>query len=193
MSFRSEPMLWIHLSGLATTPLSLGLVIGKLIVAEWLEVAIVLCTGLPVLWMRWQRPFYIFAILAIALKHERLTHEQLCQILSLIHTRDRKILAGVTAVLLVAVLLQLYQMSPALAVSMLSPQWRILGLSVAALTFALSNLFCHPVSVARVLVTSDAEFAATPPYPQERIAPDFTTLGLQVNRILPTADINTNN
>jgi len=36
-----------------------------------------------------------------------------------------------------------------------------------------------------VFVTSDAELAATEPYPLEKISPDFTILGLPVNQILP--------
>jgi hypothetical protein len=34
-------------------------------------------------------------------------------------------------------------------------------------------------------VTSETEFAATEPYPLERIPKDFTIVGLQVNQILP--------
>jgi len=63
-------------------------------------------------------------------------------------------------------------------------------LRVAKRSIALaSNLFFQiPVSVARMFVTSDAEFAATEPYPLEKISPDFTILGLPVNQILPLSD-----
>lgn len=76
------------------------------------------------------------------------------------------------------------------------------------------DVFWHPLSVARVFVTSDAEFAATKPFFKERIPPvtqvlrgdiagsiamkqfadrlhryeanSLTIGGLQVNQILPT-------
>ncbi|MUL36371.1 low-complexity tail membrane protein [Gloeocapsopsis dulcis] len=191
MSFRSEPMLWIHLSGLAVVPICLelcllGLALGDPIFPVWLEVSLVAAIGVvPVLWMQLQRPFYIFAILAIALKQEKLTTQQ-CQILSLINTRVNKILALVAAVLLVTVLWQLYQIAPVAALDLFPSKWRVLGLLLAGCSFALGNLFFQiPLSVVRVLVTSDAEFAATKPYSQEKIAPDFTILGLQVNQLIP--------
>ncbi|PPS45433.1 low-complexity tail membrane protein [Chroococcidiopsis sp. TS-821] len=191
MSFRSEPILWIHLSGLAAVPLCLdacllGLAVGDPVFPVWLEVSLVAAIGVvPVVWMQVQRPFYIFAVLAIALKQEKLTIQQR-QILSLINTRASKVLAILTAVLLVTVLWQLYQTAPMVALSLLPREWRIVGLLLAGCSFAFANLFFQiPVSVMRVLVTSDAEFAVIKPYPQEKIAPDFTILGLQVNQLLP--------
>ncbi|AFZ30117.1 hypothetical protein Glo7428_1556 [Gloeocapsa sp. PCC 7428] len=191
MSFRSEPMLWIHLSGLAVVPICLdvcllGLAVGDPVLPIWLEVALVAAMGVvPVVWMQLQRPFYIFAVLAIALKQEKLTTQQR-QILSLINTRINKVLTILAAVLLVTVLWQLYQIAPVVALTLFPREWRILGLLLAGCSFAFANLFFQiPVSVMRVLVTSDAEFAAIKPYPQENIAPDFTILGLQVNQLLP--------
>lgn len=192
MSFRSEPILWIHLAGLAVVPLSLelclvGLAVGDPIWPVWLELLIVAALGVvPVLWMQLTRPFYIFAILAIALKQEQLALQER-KILSLINTRLNRLLAVMTAVFLVVVLWQLYCVAPlAAALNRFPPEWRILGLLLAGFSFLASNLFLQiPVSVARVFVTSDAEFAATEPYPVERITPDFTIIGLRVNKILP--------
>lgn len=198
MSFRSEPMLWIHLCGLAVVPICLelcllGLAIGDPILPMWFEMSLVAAIGVvPVLWMQLQRPFYIFAILAIALKQEKLTTQQR-QILSLINTRANKILAVLAAVLLVVVLRHLYQIAP-IAASTFHNVWRMLGLLLAGVSFALGNLFFQiPLSAIRVLVTSDAEFAATKPYSQEKIALDFTILGLQVNQLLPIANTHTEN
>lgn len=191
-SFRSEPILWIHLAGLAVVPIFLelcllGLAVNDPLLPAWLELFIVAAVGVvPVLWMQLSRPFYIFAILAIALKQEQLSSEQR-KILSLINTRLNRVLAVVAAVFLVGVLWQLYRVAPlAAGRAPFLPEWRGLGLLSASMAFLASNLFFQiPVSVARMFVTSDAEFAATEPYPLEKISPDFTILGLPVNQILP--------
>ena len=191
-SFRSEPILWIHVAGLATLPIFLLLCLLFLSVGEplfpvWMELLLVAATGLiPLLWMQLRRPFYIFAILGIALKPENLTEQQR-KILCLINTKLNRVLALLSAILSIFVLWQLYQAAP-LVVNITSqlPQWRILGLALAALTFLASNLFLQiPVSVARVLVTNDTEFAAIEPLTLEKINQDFTILGVRVNKILP--------
>ncbi|BAB75532.1 low-complexity tail membrane protein [Anabaena sp. FACHB-709] len=191
-SFRSEPILWIHVAGLATLPIFLLLCllflsVGEPLLPVWMELLLVAATGLiPLLWMQLRRPFYIFAILGIALKPENLTEQQR-KILCLINTKLNRVLALLSAILSIFVLWQLYQAAP-LVVNITSqlPQWRILGLALAALTFLASNLFLQiPVSVARVLVTNDTEFAAIEPLPLEKINQDFTILGVRVNKILP--------
>lgn len=191
-SFRSEPILWIHVAGLAAVPIFLelcllGLAVGTPLLPVWVELFLIATIGVvPVLWMQLNRPFYVFAVLAIALKQEQLTKQQR-QILSLINTRLNRILAVLSALFLIGVLWRLYYVAPlAATVAPFSSEWRGLGLLIAGLAFLASNLFLQiPVSVARVFVTSDAEFAATQPYPVEKIMPDFTILGLQVNQILP--------
>ncbi|ABA21488.1 conserved hypothetical protein [Trichormus variabilis ATCC 29413] len=191
-SFRSEPILWIHVAGLATLPIFLLLCllflsVGEPLLPVWMELLLVAAAGvIPLLWMQLRRPFYIFAILGIALKPENLTEQQR-KILCLINTKLNRVLALLSAILSIFVLWQLYQAAP-LVVNMTSqlPQWRILGLALAALTFLASNLFLQiPVSVARVLVTNDTEFAAIEPLPLEKINQDFTILGVRVNKILP--------
>jgi len=191
-SFRSEPILWIHVAGLATLPIFLVLCllflsVGEPLLPMWMELFIVAAIGIvPLLWMQLHRPFYIFAILGIALKPENLTERQR-KILCLINTKLNRMLSLVTAVLLVWVLWYLYQVAPMVAnVAKFLPQWRSLGLLLAGLAFLASNLFLQiPVSVARVLVTNDTEFAATEPLSLEKIKQDFTILGVRVNRILP--------
>jgi hypothetical protein len=191
-SFRSEPFLWIHLTGLATLPIFLqlcwlGLAVGDPILPAWLEFSTVAATGvLPVLWMQLSRPFLIFAVLGVAQKPSQLDEQQR-KVLRLIRTTSNRLLAMVAAGLLVSVLWWLYRTAPiAASVLPLSSSWRWLGLLVAGITFLASNLFFQiPVSVARVFVTSETEFSKTKPYPVERIARDFTIIGWQVNRILP--------
>lgn len=175
-SFRSEPMLWVHVAGLAALPIFLelcllGLAVGAPVLPVWLELFIVAGIGVvPVLWMQLRRPFYIFAIIAFALKHEKLTPVQR-QILSLINSRLNRVLAVTAAVFLVGVLWQLYRKAPLAApVAPFPPEWHVLGLLLGGIAFSLANLFLQiPLSVARVFVTSDAEFAATEPYPLEKI------------------------
>lgn len=191
-SFRSEPILWIHVAGLATLPVFLVLCLLFLSVGEpflpvWMELFLVAAIGIvPLLWMQLRRPFYIFALLGIALKPENLTERQR-KILCLINTKLNRILALVAAVLSVWMLWYLYQIAPLVAnTAKFLPQWRSLGLLFAGLAFLASNLFLQiPVSVMRVLVTNDTEFAAIEPLSLEKIKQDFTILGVRVNQILP--------
>jgi hypothetical protein len=191
-SFRSEPILWIHVAGLATLPIFLFLCllflsIGEPILPVWMELFLVAAIGVvPLLWMQWSRPFYIFAILGVALKPENLTEQQR-KILCLINTNLNRPLALLAAILLVGVLWQIYPITPLVAnIASFLPQWRSVGLLLAALAFLASNLFLQiPVSVARVLVTNDTEFAAIKPLPLEKIQQDFTIVGVRVNQILP--------
>ncbi|MBD6617620.1 low-complexity tail membrane protein [Komarekiella sp. 'clone 1'] len=191
-SFRSEPILWIHIAGLATLPIFLVLCLlflsmGEPMLPMWMELFLVATIGIvPLLWMQLRRPFYIFAILGIALKPENLTERQR-KILCLINTKLNRMLSLLAAVLLVWVLWHLYQVAPMVAnVAKFLPQWRSLGLLLAALAFLASNLFLQiPVSVARILVTNDTDFAAAEALSLEKIKQDFTILGVRVNRILP--------
>ncbi|MBW4560225.1 MAG: low-complexity tail membrane protein [Mojavia pulchra JT2-VF2] len=191
-SFRSEPILWIHVAGLATLPVFLFLCllflsVGKPLLPVWMELLLVATIGVvPLLWMQLHRPFYIFAILGVALKPENLTEQQR-KILCLIYKNLSRVPAVLAAVLLLGVLWQIYQVAPLVAnLASFLPQWRGMGLLLAALAFLASNLFLQiPVSVAQVLVTNDTEFAAIEPLPLEKIQQNFTILGVRVNQILP--------
>ncbi len=191
-SFWSDPYLWIHLAGLAALPIwlelcFLGLAVGYPILPVWLELALVAIAGIaPILWMQWQRPFYIFSLLAIALKPENLTLPQR-QLLTRFKSTQNRLLAVAVAVLLAIILRQLYVFAPiGTAVVPFAIESRGLGLLVAAIAFLASNLFLQvPISVASVMLTSDAAFASTEPYPSAQIAQDFTRLGLPVSQLLP--------
>ncbi|MBH8564257.1 low-complexity tail membrane protein [Nostoc sp. CENA67] len=191
-SFRSEPILWIHVAGLATLPILLTmcllfLSVGKPVLPVWMELCLVGSVGiLPLLWMQLRRPFYIFAILGVAVKPENLTEQQR-KILCLTNTKLNHVLSFLVAILAIGILWQLYQISPqVIKLASFLPQWRSLGLVLAALTFLASNLFLQiPVSAARILVTNDTEFAALEPLSLEKIKQDFTIFGVRVNQILP--------
>ncbi|NEO98982.1 MAG: low-complexity tail membrane protein [Symploca sp. SIO2E9] len=195
-SFWKEPLLWIHLAGLAALPLALemvwwGLAIGDPIVPVWIELMLIAALGiLPVLWMQLTSPFDIFSVLVVAIKPEKLTQEQR-SLLSLFKTKKNSVLTIAAGLLMLWVLWQIYRVAPlAATVAPLSSGWRLAGLLGAGLAFGLSNLFLQvPLSVAQVLLTRESEFVATEPYPVEKIRQDFTIPGLQVNRILPFTEL----
>ncbi|MEA5510065.1 low-complexity tail membrane protein [Crocosphaera sp. UHCC 0190] len=194
-NFRLEPFLWIHLAGIAVAPLlllvmGLGLAVGDPLPFYWLELLLVVTVGiLPILWMQWTRPFDIFSILIVAIKPNSLTPDQR-KILTLLKTRKNKIFNTIAALVLLGIAWQLYHWAPLGAITaQMLPQWRILGLIIAAIAFLLSNLFIQiPVSVVGVLLTSQQQWLNTAPYDLEKILKDFTILGLRVNKIflIPT-------
>lgn len=191
-SFWTEPFLWIHLAGLAALPLTLeliwlGLAIGTPLLPVWLEFLLVAVVGIaPVLWMQLTQPFDIFSILIVAMKPEQLTQEQR-KILSLFRRKTSPVLAIAGAVLMVVILWQIYRVAPVAApVAPLPPQWHMIGLLGASVAFLASHLFLQvPLSVAQVLLTSESDFAASEPYPIEKVSKDFTIPGVRVNKILP--------
>lgn len=168
---------------------ALGLAVGDPLFPAWLEVGLIGAIGIiPVLVMQWFRPFDIFSILVVSLKHEHLTPNQR-RLLSCFRRQDIQGVAIAGAVFLIWVLGKIYQASPAMATAAsFLPQWRLLGLMIASLSFLASNLFFQiPLSVIRVLLLKDSTFAATEPYPVTQISQDFTIPGIGVNRILPLA------
>jgi hypothetical protein len=140
----------------------------------------------PVLWMQWFRPFYIFSILVVAVKPQNLTSLQ-HRILTRFKTKLNKGIALFVAVLLAVILWQLYRFAPlAASVAPFPPSWRWARLLLAACAFLASNLFLQvSTSVMAVLLTPESEFAATKPYVLEKIRQDFTIAGWQVDRLLP--------
>ncbi|MBI4782345.1 MAG: low-complexity tail membrane protein [Oscillatoriophycideae cyanobacterium NC_groundwater_1537_Pr4_S-0.65um_50_18] len=192
-SFWSDPYLWVHLAGAAAVPIFLeicllGLGVGNPLRPMALEFVLVGAVGIaPVLWMQWQKPFSIFSLVILALKPEQLTIDQR-RILKLFKAPLERVIAVITSVVLLALLWQLYQIAPiASEVTPFGRFGRLGGVLVAAIAFLGCNLFLQiPISVLQVLFTSEKQFAATEPYPTERIAQDFTLLGLPVRQILPT-------
>lgn len=191
-SFWSDPYLWIHLAGLAALPIFLevcvaGLAVGDPFLPAWLEILLVAVFGIaPILWMQWQRPFYIFSLVALALKPEQLTEDQR-RLLTLFQSQRNRILSLLVPIALFMLLRQLYDAAVIAAdVVPLPAEWRGAGLLLAAIAFLGCNLFAQvPVSVLSVMLTSESAFAATVPYPLEQIRSRFTLLGLPVNQILP--------
>jgi hypothetical protein len=192
MRIRSDPYLWIHAAGLAVVPIALllcwlGLAVGDPALPMGVELGLVAIVGIaPVVWMQLQKPFYIFSLVAVALKPEKLTDDQR-RILTLFKTRTRLIWVGLGSLFLFLLLRQIYLIAPiASEFAPLAPSLRVLGLGWAAITFLASNLFLQvPLSVIQVLLTSDQQFAATQPYSTEQISQSFSIFGLRVNQLVP--------
>ncbi|MEM9163267.1 MAG: low-complexity tail membrane protein [Cyanobacteria bacterium P01_F01_bin.4] len=195
-AFRQEPYLWLHLTGLALVPLWLDICLAGLATADpvlpvGLEMALISMVGtLPILWMQWQRPFYIFSLGMVALEPAALTPTQR-QMLSLMRSQWVRAATLGGAGLLVLILWQLYQMAPIAATT--TPfvgMGRLGGLVIAAMAFLAANLFTQvPIMVLRVLLASPTEVQTVPTYPAERVKPDFWSVGLWVTWILPDLQV----
>jgi hypothetical protein len=195
-AFWSDPYLWIHLAGIAAVPIALlicllGLSIGDPILPVWLELALIAIAGIvPIAWMQLRRPFYIFGLLAVAIHPETLSPDQR-RILTLLRTRPSPLGVMGAAVVLGLILQQLYAI--AINWTLIPFTARGLGLGLAAIGFLLSNLFLQvPLSVAQVILTSEAEFNTTAATPPADIADHFLILGLRVQRILPAENVISN-
>ncbi|MBE9078820.1 low-complexity tail membrane protein [Romeria aff. gracilis LEGE 07310] len=192
MAARRDPYLWVHLAGLAAVPLFLelclaGLATGRPVLPARAELAGVAITGIvPVVWMQWRRPFYIFSLVLLAIRPAELSLERR-QLLPLFRSGLTKLLTLGGAVLAGFLLWQLYRLAPLAAESTpLAGQPHLVGLLVAALSFLGFNLFLQvPLSVLRVLLADEKQLADATPYEADAIATDFSIIGLRVNWILP--------
>jgi hypothetical protein len=191
-SFRLDPYLWIHLAGIAAFPLFLELTwlalgIGNPLPLYWLELAFLLVVGiLPVFWMQWSRPFDIYSLLIVALKPEQLTPEQR-KILSLLRRGKQRFLSLLGALIMIWSFWQVYRWAPLGSLSLgFLPQWRLLGLGLAAIALLAGHLFLQvPLAVLGVLFTSNQEWENTTPLAATELGQLFTLIGLKVNKILP--------
>lgn len=194
-SFKSEPFLWIHLSGIVAFPIFLGITwLGLSVSARLpifgLEILLMVVIGIfPVFLMQWSRPFEIFSLLILAMKPDKISCQQR-QILSLFKAPKQRILSTVTAIAMMGILYGIYQL-PTLTifefpiVTQLLNQFHILGLLIACVAFLGANLFLQvPISVLGVLLSNEREFAAIAPYPTEKITQDFTLAGFRVDKII---------
>ncbi|MFQ4137798.1 low-complexity tail membrane protein [Nodosilinea sp. PGN35] len=189
--WRCDPYLWVHLAGLATVPLwldlcLLGLAVGNPTLPE-LELGVLIVLGvLPVLAMQLRQPFYIFSLPGLALRPGALQDDQR-RLLSQFRRWRVRLGALLVPVPLVWVLLKLYPL--AFLARELTPfgDWgRWEGVAIAALSFAMANLFLQiPVAVLQVLATPNRAMASVSPYPTATVAADFTWIGLPVGKILP--------
>ncbi len=191
-SWRSEPYLWVHLAGIAVVPIflelcSLGLAASERRFPALLVFLLVAVAGIsPIVWMQWQRPFYIFSLSPLVLKPAQLTEQQR-RLLRRFKAPLGRVLAITMAFVAIALLWQLQQWVPATtAAAKIVPGGALGGLLLAAGAFLLSNLFLQvPASVLAVLVTPETLLHKAEPYPVTDIASDFSLLGFLVKQILP--------
>lgn len=188
---RSEPFLWIHLSGIVLFPIflavsAIGLGIGSGNGYPILELTLLVVTCIIPIWlMQLTRPFDIFSVLFLSVEPESLSDEQRA-ILSLFKTFSQKLISTIAAVAMMGILWLIYRLSP-LTIGLVGfvPQNHILGLAIAALAFCASNLFLQvPLSVVLVLNTKQAKLTKLKSYASEQIEQDFTVPGIKVNKIL---------
>ena len=194
-SFKSEPFLWIHLSGIVAFPIFLGITWLGLSISDrlslfWIEILLMMVIGIvPIFLMQWSRPFEIFSLLILAMKPDKITDRQR-QILSLFKMPKQRLLSVVTALVMLVILYGLDQLPPlSLSESLgefpMLVQVKSLGLIIAYVAFAGANLFLQvPISVLGVLSNNEQQFAEIAPYPTEKILQDFTLAGFQVDKIM---------
>lgn len=190
MNIRDEPFLWIHLAGIALFPALIEITLIGLAVGDsfpyFIELPLLAASAiLPILLMQLIRPFDIFSILIFSLKPERLSARQR-QILSSFKTLRHKAISIFAALIMLLMLWLTYRLSPlAVGIADFLPQWRILGLAIATLSFFSSNLFLQvPLSVLQVLTLKESKLAHLEPYSLEEIEHDFTVPGVKVSKIL---------
>jgi hypothetical protein len=194
-AFWSDPYLWLHAAGVAAVPLwllvcLLGFAVGNPSLPPWLELGLVAIAGVaPIAWMQSQRPFCIYSLLVVALRPERLTEDQR-KVLALFRARRNPIWIAGGALLLFLVLKLLYDIAPiASEITPFPPEWRGVGLLIAAIGFLGSSLFLEvPLSVLQVMLASDRDFASAAAVPVEQISKNFLIFGVRVNQILPAIE-----
>ncbi len=188
-TFRSEPFLWIHLSGIAVVPLALlimagGLAIGTPLTPYGLELTfLVAIAWLPIMAMQWFRPFEIFSLLIVAIRPSSLTESQR-RVLALFKQPKQRWVTLLGGLLSLALLWGVYLYAPifyALVVNL--PQIRLLGLLTAAIAYLMANLFLQvPLSVLGVLLTPQANYEASAPVEPETIPKFFTVPGIKLRQ-----------
>ncbi len=183
--------LWVHFAGLAAVPLLLdaclvglassGTAVGTTLLLSPQFWAIALIGIIPTLWMQWQRPFYLFSLLPLALRPAALSDDQRRH-LRLLKSWQIKALAVATAGGSLWLLWQVSERS--LQVAPLTAPAP--GLAIALVAFFLVCVFLQvPLSAARLLLVGPKSLQRVKPYEEGAIASSFLILGLRVNRILP--------
>lgn len=190
MNIRTEPFLWIHLTGIALFPAFVGLTLIALAVGDsfsyMVELPLLAAIAiLPVLVMQLIRPFDIFSVLFFSLKPEYLSEEQR-QILALFKTFKQQLTSIIAALLMLVILWLLYRLSSlAIGITDFLPQWRIAGLAIASFTYLLANLFFQvPLSVLLVLTAKESKLVNVEPCSIAEIEHNFTVPGIKVSKIL---------
>lgn len=164
----------------------LGLAAGSPFLPFSVEYILVAIIGVvPWLWMQWTKPFNIFSLLFVAIAPDQLTEQQR-QILTAFQSSKTRLLAIASAIIMLALLWQIYRFTPLAVPAALVLQQHWLGLLIAAFSFLFGNLFLQvPLSVLGVLLTSPQKLAQLPPIEPVQVPQKTTLPGLRVRQILP--------
>lgn len=191
----AEAYLWFHLGGLAALPLTLALTLVGLGLGTpgpwvWLEFGLVgLVAIAPVVLMQWRRPFYIFSVLGVAVPPKTLNDHRR-RLLTRYYEAPRSLISGGVGLAMVPLLWQLFRLAPLTRIAIspdLLPQWRLLGLVVAALGLTLTH-FLLQIAIALIPVgfTPESTLQREEPYPFQAIPQDFLILGFPLGELFPS-------
>ncbi|NJK62974.1 MAG: low-complexity tail membrane protein [Synechococcaceae cyanobacterium SM2_3_1] len=183
-----EPFLWIHASGIALVPLWLALLLigfstGESLFFPWLEWGLISALGIaPVVWMQWQRPFYIFSLLAVAIPPDQIRPDQQSLLRGFQERGHRFLVVLPTTLIILFIGYWCYQIAPLFAsLNPLPPalQFRFVGVLIAVLAFLGAHLFLQvPAAVFRLLVlVKDQHLENWQPLEPVEIRTQFTVVG----------------
>ena len=188
--------LWVHFAALALVPLLLDFCLLGLASARsafgyptaygfqfWLVA--LLCIG-PPLWMQIARPFYVFSLPPLALNPDQLSEDQK-RGLTVLLSWQIKALAGITALVSLWLLAQLYEKAAVVTKQAIPVMTPMAGFVSAVVAFFFACLFMQiGVSAGRSLLVSPSALKRVEPY-EGNIASRFLIAGLRVKQLLPEA------
>jgi hypothetical protein len=185
--------LWVHFAGLAAVPLLLDICLAGLASAGpafdypaagslqfW---AIALLGVIPTLWMQLAKPFYIFSLPPLALNPSELTEDQR-RCLQLLKSLQVKIIAGVTAIVALWLLGQIYARSPQVT-PVMTPTAGLISAAVAF--FFTCAILQISISAGRSLFVGPDTLKRVVPVEASAISAEFLIVGLRINKLLPSA------
>jgi hypothetical protein len=190
-----EPFLWIHAAGIAVVPLWLGLLFigfttGESLFFPWLEWVLISLLGtVPVVWMQWQHPFYIFSLLAVAVPPDQIGANQQRLLRGFQDQGHRLLVVLPTTLIILLISYWCYQIAPLFtSLNPLPPalQFRFIGVLIAVLAFLGAHLFLQvPAAVFRLLVlVKDQQIETWQPLEPAEIHSQFTVVGRPFTTLL---------
>ncbi len=190
-----EPFLWIHASGIVVVPLWLALLLigfstGESLFFPWLEWGLISALGIaPVVWMQWQRPFYIFSLLAVAVPPDQIRPDQQSLLRGFQERGHRFLVVLPTTLIILLIGYWCYQIAPLFtSLNPLPPalQFRVVGVLIAVLALLGAHLFLQvPAAVFRLLVlVKDQHIEDWQPLEPAEIRSQFTLVGRPLTTLL---------
>lgn len=136
--------------------------------------------------MQLKRPFYIFSLLGLAIRPDRLEADR-CRLLTIQRSWITRSGVVMSALLLLYGLFWLYRLAPiAAGMTPFAQQSRAVGWGICAISFFFANLFTQvPMTVLPLLVVSPEQVSRIQPYTPTDVRSKFTLFGWRVARLLP--------